>query len=413
MPNIKLRDGSGVETTYNNVDTITAPLADGTGTYLFGLTDDELTFSGNQEYVFYKDHYLWLFEKYKERLRFNDITNIASGFFRFTGDLSGIVINTATDDRGRGAYVSGLLDYFGGEHLPTIQGSIQCNKMLNNSFEINNPLTDTELTRFLCSPTAYTFQPHGDSGAGNFSSVQMVPFRNGSSNTSTAPKIRNLNNAFKYIEEHLVDDGTYTGGIVPAYDIYNLSALDEMKNIPVGLNITWKQNAYGSSIFGSQCFSYFNHCKDIMFYTGTNGEVATWPFSGISLSLVSPIGYGSFALDPDETWYLVNDDASYNLYKNENNYYSYGSTTKSYAAKAGNKNVQVGLGYSRYNHDSAVRTINTLPDTSTRTGGANTITFKAYMGCFTDGGAIETLTPEEIAVATAKGWTVAFNNTTS
>ena len=65
--------------------------------------------------------------------------------------------------------------------------------------------------------------------------------------------------------------------------------------------------------------------------------------------------------------------------------------------------------YSRYNHASAVETINSLPDTSeylASAGGTNTIKFKGDSGSATDGGAINTLTEAEIAVATAKGWTV-------
>jgi hypothetical protein len=60
--------------------------------------------------------------------------------------------------------------------------------------------------------------------------------------------------------------------------------------------------------------------------------------------------------------------------------------------------------YSKYNHDSAVETINSLPDTSAF--GTNTIKFKKTAGANTDGGAIQNLTAEEIAVAAAKGWTV-------
>ena len=67
--------------------------------------------------------------------------------------------------------------------------------------------------------------------------------------------------------------------------------------------------------------------------------------------------------------------------------------------------------YSRYNHDSAVETINSLPDASAylaTAGGTNIIKFKGASGSLTDGGAINTLTEEEIAVAAAKGWTVLF-----
>lgn len=74
--------------------------------------------------------------------------------------------------------------------------------------------------------------------------------------------------------------------------------------------------------------------------------------------------------------------------------------------------------YSRYNHDSAVNTINSLPDTSaylaaindgaTNNKSYNSITFLSNMGRDTDGGKIGNLTPEEIAVATAKGWTISL-----
>ena len=69
--------------------------------------------------------------------------------------------------------------------------------------------------------------------------------------------------------------------------------------------------------------------------------------------------------------------------------------------------------YSFYNHDSAVETINSLPDTSAylaENGGTNTINFLGNSGSNTDGGAINTMTAEEIAVATAKGWTVTFSS---
>ena len=65
--------------------------------------------------------------------------------------------------------------------------------------------------------------------------------------------------------------------------------------------------------------------------------------------------------------------------------------------------------YSRYNKTSAIETINSLPDTSAylaTAGGTNTIKFLGNSGASTDGGAINTMTEEEIAVATAKGWTV-------
>lgn len=63
---------------------------------------------------------------------------------------------------------------------------------------------------------------------------------------------------------------------------------------------------------------------------------------------------------------------------------------------------------SRYNHTSAVQTLNSLPDTSAylaSSGGTNTIKITKYLGSLT-GSSTNDLTEEEIAVATAKGWTV-------
>ena len=44
MPDVKLRDGSGFEQTYTGVDTITVPLADGSGNFTYGYTGKELKF---------------------------------------------------------------------------------------------------------------------------------------------------------------------------------------------------------------------------------------------------------------------------------------------------------------------------------------------------------------------------------
>ena len=89
----------------------------------------------------------------------------------------------------------------------------------------------------------------------------------------------------------------------------------------------------------------------------------------------------------------VKDDATYQALKNDPDWFT--------------RNVA----YSRYNHDSAVETINSLPDTSAylaANGGTNTIKLEGAAGSATDGGAINTLTEAEIAVAAAKGWTVSL-----
>ena len=76
MPDIKLRDGSGVEQTYTGVDTITVPLADGTGTWTYGLTDEELTFT-NASYMFSSNSPFYNNSNYYiRRSNFNNVSDM-------------------------------------------------------------------------------------------------------------------------------------------------------------------------------------------------------------------------------------------------------------------------------------------------------------------------------------------------
>lgn len=107
-----------------------------------------------------------------------------------------------------------------------------------------------------------------------------------------------------------------------------------------------------------------------------------------------PVGSGQIPVLPGYSTLTketqITDDASYQALKQNSNRWT--------------KKVE----YSNYNHDSAVHTINSLPDTSAyvTTATTNVIKFLGESGSATDGGAINTLTEEEIAVAAAKGWTV-------
>ena len=128
----------------------------------------------------------------------------------------------------------------------------------------------------------------------------------------------------------------------------------------------------------------------------------TQNWKGQTIDLSSGIGYVNYSYN--KSYILdynsgitadkeVKDDATYQSLKNDPDWFT------------------CNIGYSRYNHDSAVETINSLPDTSAylaANGGTNTIKLKGAAGSATDGGAINTLTEAEIAVAAAKGWTVSL-----
>ena len=147
-------------------------------------------------------------------------------------------------------------------------------------------------------------------------------------------------------------------------------------------------------------FGYCSRVKDIIFATQDDGTPYTVNQNNQTIDLSNYLGYVSknshilnynSGITADKE---VIDDTTYQALKNNPDWWT--------------KNVA----YSRYNHNSAVNTINSLPDTSAfiaTNGGTNTIKFKGAAGSATDGGAINTLTEEEIAVATAKGWTVSLS----
>ena len=169
---------------------------------------------------------------------------------------------------------------------------------------------------------------------------------------------------------------------------YDCNTLEEIR----GLDIPNPDSTVSSNLFKDT----FYHCyrlKDLIFIKeeGTRGNL-----QGQTIDLRNDVGYiislqDRFPALVDKSEFdLITDDESYQRFKNSEN---------SFACS---------IEYSRYNHDSAVRTINSLPDLSGNTGAANTIIFKGEAGSRTDGGAINTMTEEEIAVATAKGWVVSF-----
>lgn len=177
---------------------------------------------------------------------------------------------------------------------------------------------------------------------------------------------------------------------------YQCTSLDEIKGlIP-------KTGTMTASMFG-ETFQYCCRVKNITFALQDDGTPYTVNWKNQVMDLSTSLGWAPSSKTGKE--YILNynsgitadkevtDDATYQALKNDPDWFT------------------CNLTYSRYNHDSAVATINSLPDTSAylaANGGTNTIKFKGAAGSATDGGAINTLTEEEIAVATAKGWTCSF-----
>ena len=168
--------------------------------------------------------------------------------------------------------------------------------------------------------------------------------------------------------------------------------LDELRDLPLSFIVNgWTSNGFSSTFI--EC----NKLKAVTFELN-EGQPLVLKLKNQTINLGAHIGYTTSWTDIINKTYLteetlIKDDVTYQALKNNPD--SWTSL----------------VGYSRYNHDSAVETINSLPDTSAylaANGGTNTITFTGAAGSATDGGAINTLTEAEIAVAAAKGWTVSL-----
>lgn len=197
-------------------------------------------------------------------------------------------------------------------------------------------------------------------------------------------KLRTVDGFFDNIPDEI--KGTSIFGLHNTFN--NCYSLDEVLNLP------YVYSTYNSSYFFIGMVSGCFRLKRLTF----RNQVVTKSTKSATLDLTAT-GWATSPYNDavtimhnktdftDET--RVTDDATYQALKNNPDWWT------------------VDVAYSRYNHDSAVETINSLPDV-TATGITNTIKFKGGAGSNTDGGAINTLTAEEIAVATAKGWTVSL-----
>lgn len=169
-------------------------------------------------------------------------------------------------------------------------------------------------------------------------------------------------------------------------------ALDEIDGFNFNEEAIWKSNVFSSTF--SSCYKLSN----LTFATNDDGTAKTAKWKSQTIDLTTYVGYGANA--SRFVAYNSGLTASDQIFDN---------TT--YQERKNGDWFTTSIEYSRYNHDSAVNTINSLPDTSAylaANGGTNTIKFKGAAGSKTDGGAINTLTEAEIAVAAAKGWTVSL-----
>ena len=217
-----------------------------------------------------------------------------------------------------------------------------------------------------------------------------------------------------FIDPEFVYEVTRKSKAPNYYMFNNCYRLKEITN----LACSWVNEDFSTARYNKyeRAFEFCTRCERLRFHTNEDGTPEIVPWVDTTIDLTKYFGwenYGYSAYDFIGRHYIdgiygnphnavdssnkVKDINSYNAHKDDYYYWAYSPE------------------WSRYNHDRAVETINSLPDTLTGCRrvaalGAdytpnNTIKFLGSSGSGY-GKAISDLTEAEIAVATAKGWQV-------
>ena len=401
MPNIQINISDNGTTTLatagkycdRNVDVVVDVQGGGGG----DLPPEALVITGNCAYRFANDGWNWFIEQYGNQITTENIDN-ANRMFYGSGDITSIPFELNFIDGG------GICDYLFGncsslESIPSIDFKQTSYEMDSNIFNGCNNLIEIGTIKNLYPDSMANFfkncyrlrnlpafdnlnlsRPHSSSE--NMSSIFYVCY--------------SLRNIPSDLLSELYTNST-SASSSPFYNLfYACYVLDKAVGLPVN-----EVSKIASNMFRD---TFTNCCrmKSAVFDTNDDSTVKTanWKsqtidFAGANVSRAVGVAFSdSYILNYNSgitADKLVRTDEDYQALKNDEDWFTYD------------------ISYSRYNHDSAVETINSLPDTSAylaTAGGTNTIKFRGVAGSLTDGGAINTLTAEEIAVATAKGWTV-------
>lgn len=353
-----------------------------------GLTEEDVTITGDAQYFFSSGKLLSLNDKV--HFKFNDIIGVSNMFYEAPkeADLSKITINLKnTSNLEEGVPSTNLFYYSASNTLPTINGRLS---LKAGTFSSVYYLTDEVFNAFLSNPNL-TF---------TWKEPNMNPSQLGLQQTLyNARSLRNPTPYFHKIQRD-IDSVPITSTALKDYYYgfcYGLTAADEIIDYPVFEGIT----AANTSNMFSNAFGYCLRAKNITFAT-KDGAPYVKKWKSQTIDLTSYVGYvvsDSYIIGYN-SGITTNDKAPTTDYP----------TFQAFIESNPDNWYTTDLSYSRYTRESAVNTINSLPDTSAylaTAGGTNTIKFKKNSGAGR-GLNVSDLSAQEIAVATAKGWTVTF-----
>ena len=355
------------------------------------ISPERLVFSGDCTYLFRDGKWDWFINDYKNQISTSSMSNASYMFYNTKVTELPFVINMVENIAVLSYICGGAKQITIAPHItlnltesitntPSLLQQVNLSSMFNNC----NMLRDVE----------YVFDNENLTLLSNIVLTSASYYHRFNGIFSSCYSLRKIPSWFKMLNISPLSNVAMTTNATPYYQTFqNCYNLDEITELQVVRGTGSETN--------HMFYNSFNNCyrlKELTFETD-NGVpfIVKWKSQTIDL-VGSYVGYSSSDIN-----YILN----YNSGIAEDKQVANATTYQ--ALKNDPDWFTTNVSYSRYNHDSAVATINSLPDTSAylaTAGGTNTIKFKGTSGSSTDGGAINTLTPEEIAVATAKGWTV-------
>jgi hypothetical protein len=363
-----------------------------TGSGSSAIPSEALKYSGNLDYVFANNAWNWFIEAYGGLV---DCTAVNSCIYTFgsTSNYSVQIENIPFSI----TFVKGW-NYreYDDNGQSTVKYGINCSHMFDNCYDLE---ALPELIYFEPSNMSYMF--NGCCSLKDISTLNDADYKYIKNYGNCAEMFRSCY-ALRQIPSELlaklhpgVAGNTGINRLILNRGFYSCLCLDELVGIPVDTETT----TITENMFNTTFWS-LSRAKNITFIEPMNGTYVKdmwWSNQYIDLSQ-----YVGHCMTGDYATYIkrfggftedtrITNDTSYALLKDNPDSWT---TDKA---------------YSRFNKTSAVNTIASLPYIHS-SGTANTIRFCGPAGSKTDGGAINTMTEEQVAVATAKGWTVAYTN---
>lgn len=334
-----------------------------------------------------------------EELTFNLVSNSAGTDCDYAFNNCGVGLNNGQLEKLKINSADSMFAYYKGETIPNLypivitEGTVSCESMFNNAVNVKS------------IGTIRAFKPEEMVGMfKNCYNLRYLPEMTLDLSYLHTQKYCGFGDIFNgcYSLRKVPDDlsnwycAATSSRYLPHYYAYtNCYVLDEINGIyPV-------EGPLSSNTFSST-FDSCHRVKAITFATQEDGTPYTVKWANQTIDLTKGVGWSTRADNYLTTAYnsgitvdkKVIDKTTYAALKDDPDWYS--------------DDPQL----SRFNHDSAVALINSLPDAKdyqvSQGLGNNIVKFRAISGVWTDGGAIETLTEEEIAVAAAKGWSITY-----